>query len=60
MINDYWKSIKTEVMKKPLDSMSGRIKTLLKEKSGHAKYMRIIMKCMLHFCKCTIVRIMKK
>ena len=37
VINDCWKNIKIEVIRKPVDSIPGRIKTVLKEKSGHAK-----------------------
>ena len=38
VINDCWKNIKTDVIRKSIDSMPGRIKTVLKEKSGHTKY----------------------
>ena len=38
VINDCRKNIKIEVIRKPVDAMSGRIKTVLKEKSGHKKY----------------------
>ena len=56
VINNWWKNIKTEVIRKLVDSMA----ELKHVKGKKWTYESGRTNCMLHFCTCTIGRILKK